>query len=119
MATARSGSAIPLTCSACPKKQKFSDISHLLTHINSKGHLHAHQLLKIRARNDPSASNSLQEYNKWYDDHGIEKLLADRLAQRDEKEAAGRKRRPRDDSEPVSVHSLFQETEWFQKTEWH
>ena len=110
MATARSGSAIPLSCTACPKRQKFSDISHLLTHINSKGHLHAHQLLKIRARNDAAAADILQQYNKWYDDNGIEKLLADRLAQRDEKEA-GKKRRTGDDYEPVSVHP-YPRREW-------
>ena len=103
-------STIPLTCTACPKKAKFSDVSHLLTHLNSKGHLQAHQQLKIRSRNDTSASTTLLQYDQWYDDNGIEKLLADRLAQRDEKDA-GRKREIRDGPEPVSLRSAFQGTE--------
>lgn len=106
MAPAGPESGIPLACTACSGNPKFSDISHLLTHINSKGHLHAHQLLKIRALSDSSASDTLVEYNQWYEDNGIEKLLADRLAQRDEKEA-GRKRRARNDSGAVSVLPLL------------
>ncbi|SPN96666.1 uncharacterized protein DNG_00187 [Cephalotrichum gorgonifer] len=64
------------------------------------GHLHAHQLLKIRALSDTAASEILEQYNEWYVDHGIEKLLAERLAQRDQKEA-GKKRKSRNDSIPT------------------
>lgn len=106
MAPVAPDSSIPLLCVACPKKQKFSDISHLLTHINSKGHLHSHQLLKIRALSDASASNALKQYDQWYGDHGIEKLLAERLAQRDQKEA-GKKRKTDNDYGPVSVFPIL------------
>lgn len=99
-------SGIPLTCTACSTKPKFSDISHLLTHVNSKGHLHAYQQLKIRALSDLSASATLVEYNQWYEDNDIEKLLADRLAQRDERAQAEKKRKAAKESEAVSILSL-------------
>lgn len=110
VATASAG-AIPLICVACPMRQKFSDMSHLLTHINSKGHLSAYQQLQLRARNDTSASDTLKQYNQWYDDHGIEQLLADRLAQRDQKDA-GKKRRTRNDTVLVSICPVTRMIEW-------
>jgi hypothetical protein len=84
---------IPLLCSVCPKTPRFSDASHLLTHISSKGHLHAHQQMKIRSRSELAASASLTQYERWYKQYNIETLLAERLAAKDEKDATKRKAR--------------------------
>ena len=83
---------ILLHCSVCPKEPKFSDISHLLTHFNSKGHLHYLQQVKLRAISDPAASNQMQRFSTWYTRWNIDGLLADRLAAKDKKEA-GKKRK--------------------------
>jgi hypothetical protein len=84
--------AIPLLCSVCPKAPKFSDVSHLLTHFNSKGHLHNLQQVKLRALSDIAASSQLAEFTNWYNKYNIDGLLADRLAAKDQKEANKKKR---------------------------
>lgn len=75
--------AIPLLCKVCPKKPHFSDISHLLTHVDSKGHLKYYSTAKIRGREDPSIRQQFDEFNEWYERHGIERLLSQRILQKD------------------------------------
>ena len=51
-----SSAGIPLHCNVCPRKPDFSDVSHLLTHIASKGHLSNYYKLKIKATSDRAAA---------------------------------------------------------------
>ena len=89
------GETIPLHCSVCPREPKFSDVSHLLTHFNSKGHLHYLQQVKLRAISDPAASNQMQVFSTWYNKWNIDSLLADRLAAKDKKEASKKRKASR------------------------
>ncbi|KAL6788322.1 hypothetical protein J3E68DRAFT_440142 [Trichoderma sp. SZMC 28012] len=83
---------IPLHCTVCPETPRFSDVSHLLTHIASKGHLHHETQTKLKAHQDVAASVSLQRYEQWYKDNGIEGLLVERMKAKQLKEAARSKR---------------------------
>ncbi|EKJ77026.1 hypothetical protein FPSE_02670 [Fusarium pseudograminearum CS3096] len=47
---------IPLSCFVCPETPRFSDVSHLLTHIASKGHLHQETQTKLKAHQDITAA---------------------------------------------------------------
>ncbi|KAG6007414.1 hypothetical protein E4U21_006003 [Claviceps maximensis] len=79
--------AIPLLCTVCPEAPRFSDVSHLLTHIASKGHLHHETHTKLKAHQDIAASVTLQQYERWYKDNGIETLLVERMRAKQKKEA--------------------------------
>lgn len=78
---------IPLICTVCPDSPRFSDVSHLLTHIASKGHLHHETQTKLRAHQDLVAAVALQQYEQWYHENGIETLLVERLKAKQVKEA--------------------------------
>lgn len=78
---------IPLICTVCPETPRFSDVSHLLTHIASKGHLHHETQTKLRAHQDLVAAVALQQYEQWYAQNGIESLLVERLKAKQLKEA--------------------------------
>src|SRR5690554_2422513 len=84
--------SIPLICSLCPKSPQFSDISHLLTHISSKGHLSCRFKLQIRCQAEPEARRQLDIFDSWYADNGLEELLAERLANKEQKNTAKRTR---------------------------
>ncbi|KAM3077545.1 hypothetical protein ACMFMG_006882 [Clarireedia jacksonii] len=87
---------IPLHCSICPKNPRFSDVSHLLTHTSSKAHLSNYFKLKIRAASELSAKVQLDNFEDWYANHNLERLLAERLASKDQKKAAkDRKLKPK------------------------
>lgn len=76
-----------LNCTICPKKPSFSDVSHLLTHIGSKGHLaHLHSL-QVRSHQEIAAARNLSAYNQWYGDHGLAALLSERMQQKEQKQA--------------------------------
>ena len=79
--------SIPLRCRICPKRPKFSDLSHLLTHVASKGHLAQQFKATVRASTDEAASDALQAYNEWYQKYGIEELCANRLRTNEGKKA--------------------------------
>ncbi|TVY27396.1 hypothetical protein LHYA1_G004193 [Lachnellula hyalina] len=81
----KTGSSVPLICSLCPKSPKFSDISHLLTHISSKSHLAALFKLKIRSQAEQHAKDKVDEYELWYSGNDLDTLLSDRLATKDQK----------------------------------
>ncbi|APA09036.1 hypothetical protein SS1G_02908 [Sclerotinia sclerotiorum 1980 UF-70] len=79
---------IPLHCSICPKNPQFSDVSHLLTHTSSKAHLSNYFKLKIRAASELTAKVQLDNFEDWYDNYDLERLLSERLASKDQKKAA-------------------------------
>lgn len=88
--------AIPLLCKVCPKKPHFSDISHLLTHVDSKSHLKYYSNAKIRGRQDQSIRQQFDEYNQWYEENGIEKLLSQRILQKDSRNSNAQARATRE-----------------------
>lgn len=98
----QSPSQILLKCTICPKKPTFSDLSHLLTHVGSKGHLS--QLFKLTLRPDMGARQTLADYNDWYAQHGIGNMLANRQTEKEKKELVktGGVKRPRTSAGKVS-----------------
>lgn len=86
-------SSVPLLCSICPKNPKFSDISHLLTHISSKSHLANNFKLQIRSQGDEEAKEQLEDYRFWYDQNNLDALLSDRLATKDQKKRSKEKKK--------------------------
>ncbi len=97
-------SAIPLRCTLCPKEPIFSDISHLLTHISSKGHLSHKFKLQIRGQTDPHARIELERYEIWYADNNLDELLAERLASKESKSTI---KRMRTTSKAVCISHIF------------
>lgn len=80
-----------LNCSICPKQPSFSDTSHLLTHVSSKGHLsHLHKL-QVRSHQEITAGVQLATYNQWYQQHGLGQLLSERMIMKEAKKAGRRK----------------------------
>jgi hypothetical protein len=77
-----------LTCSLCPKNPKFSDVSHLLTHISSKSHLSHRFKLQIRAQAEPEAKEKLDTFDYWYHDNNLDTMLSERLAAKEQKKTA-------------------------------
>ena len=78
--------SIPLLCNIRPKEPEFRDISHLLTHVASKGHLAQELKAKVRSRQDVSIREKLNKYDRWYEKHQIEKLLSQRLMLKESKD---------------------------------
>lgn len=76
---------IPLHCSVCPKKPNFSDVSHLLTHIASKGHLSHYYKLKIKSGSDDDSRATIENYDQWYADWHVEHLMSERMHQTNRK----------------------------------
>ncbi|PKK43563.1 hypothetical protein CI102_13071 [Trichoderma harzianum] len=59
---------IPLHCTVCPETPRFSDVSHLLTHIASKGHLHHETQTKLKAHQDVAASQPKRKIKRTESD---------------------------------------------------
>lgn len=78
--------SIPLLCNICPKRPDFSDISHLLTHVGSKGHLSHYFKAQVRSRQDATIRQQLEIYDCWYAKHQIEKLLSQRMVLKESKD---------------------------------
>ena len=78
---------IPLHCNICPKKPDFSDVSHLLTHIASKGHLSHYYKMKVKASTDPASNQTVDEYDEWYDEWNVQDLMRERMSQKEKKKA--------------------------------
>ncbi|KAJ4984464.1 hypothetical protein SVAN01_10016 [Stagonosporopsis vannaccii] len=87
---------IPLLCTICPKKPNFSDVSHLLTHIASKGHLSHYYKVKVRSTHEDASRHVIDTYDRWYAEWNVEELMSDRMNQKD-------KRRTR--ARPAAAHS--------------
>src|SRR6202044_2304499 len=81
-----------LNCNICPKQPTFSDTSHLLTHLGSKGHLSNLHRLQVRSYQEISASHQLTAYNQWYQQHDLGCLLSERMLQKELKKATKRRR---------------------------
>lgn len=80
---------IPLHCNICPKKPDFSDVSHLLTHVASKGHLSNYYKTKVRGSTDAAAQTLLDEYDEWYEENNVQDLMRERMNQKEKKSGAG------------------------------
>ena len=76
-------SSIPLECSICPKSPAFSDQSHLLTHVASKGHLAHYLTIQLRAPKDENARAKYEAFNRWYEKYHIQKLLSQRMSSKE------------------------------------
>jgi hypothetical protein len=76
---------MPLKCTICPKKPSFSDVSHLLTHVGSKGHLSHYYKTKIKGGSDPRSRALVDQYDQWYTDWGIDELMHERINLKDKK----------------------------------
>ncbi|KAL8828797.1 MAG: hypothetical protein Q9191_002384 [Dirinaria sp. TL-2023a] len=87
--------SVPLLCKICPKQPHFSDISHLLTHVSSKGHLAHYFNAQVRSRENGQVRRQLEAYDEWYDGNQIESLLSQRMAQKDTKKPNGKYRATR------------------------
>ncbi|MCJ1364265.1 hypothetical protein MMC16_003374 [Acarospora aff. strigata] len=83
--------SIPLLCNICQKQRKFSDLSHLLTHVGSKGHLSHYFKLQVRSRQDPAARDQLAAYDQWYEKYEVERLLSERLTLKESKKVNARR----------------------------
>jgi hypothetical protein len=81
-----------LNCTICPKQPTFSDTSHLLTHVSSKGHLSNLHKLQVRSHQEISAGHQLGDYNQWYQQHDLGRLLSERMLQKESKKATKRRR---------------------------
>jgi hypothetical protein len=84
--------SIPLTCCICPKNSTFSDISHLLTHVSSKGHLAKKFNCELAANESEVARKTLQDFQIWYDKYNIRQLLQNRNQSRNQRVTKGRGR---------------------------
>ena len=89
-----------LLCNICPKRPRFSDVSHLLTHVSSKAHLSFYFKLQVRSHQEPQAGKLLVEYDQWYKANNLAKLLSDRMAS---KETRNRKRQGRVIAQGASI----------------
>lgn len=82
--------SIPLHCNICPKKPDFSDVSHLLTHIASKGHLSTYYKVKVKASSEDASRQLIEEYDTWYALWSIEDLMSERLNLKDRRKSKSR-----------------------------
>ena len=80
---------IPLHCNICDKKPDFSDVSHLLTHVASKGHLSSYYKMKVRSGSDSAARKAVQEYDEWYTSWSVDDLMRERMNQKEKKRTSG------------------------------
>lgn len=83
-------SNIPLHCNICPKKPNFSDVSHLLTHIASKGHLSNYYKVKVRSTHEEASRRLIDTYDRWYGEWGVEELMSERMNQKDKRRTRAR-----------------------------
>jgi hypothetical protein len=73
-------------CVICPTKPVFSDVSHLVTHLLSKGHLSQKNQLEFRQKagtNNAAATALLTAYDNWYSANNLDPLLAERQVAKD------------------------------------
>ncbi|KAF2744116.1 hypothetical protein M011DRAFT_409319 [Sporormia fimetaria CBS 119925] len=95
--------AIPLHCNICPKKPNFSDVSHLLTHIASKGHLSNYYKVKVRSSSEDASRRLIEAYDRWYAEWNVEDLMSERMSQKDR-----RRTRARPSGMASSMHPAIQ-----------
>lgn len=95
-----------LFCSVCPSKPQFCDVSHLLTHIGSKGHLSKLNALQIRAHEEDAAAHELTAYDQWFHQNGLALLLSERMHQKEAKSAARKDALKGDQSTNVQTQGM-------------
>jgi len=81
---------IPLHCNICPRKPNFSDVSHLLTHIASKGHLSNYYKVKVRSGSEDASRRLIESYDRWYAEWNVEELMSERMNQKDKRRSRAR-----------------------------
>ncbi|KAF2684694.1 hypothetical protein K458DRAFT_301697 [Lentithecium fluviatile CBS 122367] len=81
---------IPLHCNICPRKPNFSDVSHLLTHIASKGHLSNYYKVKVRSGSEDASRRLIEAYDRWYAEWNVEELMSERMSQKDKRRSRAR-----------------------------
>lgn len=94
-----------LWCNICPKQPRFSDVSHLLTHVSSKAHLSHYFKLQVRSHQEPHAGHLLEQYDRWYKVNNLAKLLSDRMASKE-----ARKSKVHGKSQPTATTSTRKAT---------
>ena len=99
-----------LMCSICPTKPSFSDVSHLLTHVGSKGHLANLHKIQIQSQYDKTAGDKLTTYNDWYMLHGLATQLSIRQVQKEAKKASKHANKARIKAEVGKVGNKVEET---------
>jgi hypothetical protein len=97
---------IPLHCNICPKKPNFSDVSHLLTHIASKGHLSHYYKVKVRSGSDGAARELIETYDQWYAEWSVEDLMSERMNLKDKKRPRTRASGKSFTAPGLTVHGL-------------
>lgn len=62
-------------------------VSHLLTHIASKGHLSNYFRLNTKAQSgqDADARQLIDDYAEWWDEYNLQDLVQERMAQKESK----------------------------------
>ena len=101
-------STIPLRCNLCPQEPEFSDLSHLLTHVSSKGHLAHHLKAQLRGRHEVDVRRKLDVYDQWYERYNIQQLLSQRLSAKVSKQGI---EKPRDKSTKSTRRSRARRTQ--------
>ena len=96
--------SVPLHCNICPKHPDFSDISHLLTHVGSKGHLSHYFKAQVRSRQESAVRHQLDIYDRWYAQYQIERLLSQRMLLKETKDSQSKPRAARKTA-PVATRS--------------
>lgn len=74
-----------LQCIICPAQPRFSDASHLLTHVASKAHLSFYFKLQVRSHQETDATQLLEEYDNWYNTNGLAQLLSERMTSKEDR----------------------------------
>ncbi|KAJ5987023.1 hypothetical protein N7451_011388 [Penicillium sp. IBT 35674x] len=94
-----------LQCIICPGQPRFSDVSHLLTHVASKAHLSYYFKLQVRSVGEAQAHELLAEYDDWYCTNSLAQLLSDRMTSKEDRKKK-RKSQPK-----KTVNSKVQHTQ--------
>lgn len=94
--------AADLLCIICPAQPRFSDVSHLLTHVSSKAHLSNNFKVQVRSHQDDAAATLLKEYNDWFTANKLQTLLSDRINSKDDRKKKRKSQTmPDDDDYPA------------------
>lgn len=93
-----------LQCIICPGQPRFSDASHLLTHVASKAHLSFYFKLQVRSHQETDATQLLEEYDNWYNTNGLAQLLSERMTSKEDRKKR-RKPQPKSAANPPPQHT--------------